>query len=715
LSSSAILVFAGLQALYCFAQTPALEDRRNIVPATPVLREQQKTEEQAEALLRDFETATKVAALGGLHYQADDNKRTWGDYCRNARTLTDRGEFRLAVREASKALYLGQGESNSTARAYASRDLAYGYNMAGDVDRALYWANQSLTITDGGVGRTVSRGNDLYAPAYKVRGDAYFRKGLFDQAIKDYELARSNLDFSSRDKVYVTLSLANAQLAKGNYPEAKKLFEQYEDSGEVRAKILALRGLGELALKQAQAETAARHFGAASQLAEKKNLDYLAIFARDGLARAKLAGADQDGALAELRAATEAAERLRSRFQSVEIRAGFFGDIQTTFDNAIQLLVKRGLFDEALLLSERSRSRTLGDLLRDRASAAGRSVFVAPFSLEELRKQLPGGTAVIVYHVLDNEIVAWAIRQGSSRGMLIPVSKRETTSLVTAMRDAIVKQSGDALPIAVRLYDLLVKPLELKEQETVVFVPHKMLHYLPFSALRAPKGWLVEERPIATAVSLDTISAAMERPLQSMAAPVLALGNPDLGIAALALPGAEVEVNQIATLYPDAAVYVRRDATRDRFLKQAVASQLVHVAAHASIDEIDPMYSYIKLAQGAGNSGDVEAHEIYKLNLSGARIVTLSTCNSGIGRVSLGDEFWGFKRSFIAAGARSLLLSLWPIIDESTPQLMKVFYDKLRTHSSAEALRLSQLELIKGGKYSDPVYWAPFLLVGDWR
>ena len=46
---------------------------------------------------------------------------------------------------------------------------------------------------------------------------------------------------------------------------------------------------------------------------------------------------------------------------------------------------------------------------------------------------------------------------------------------------------------------------------------------------------------------------------------------------------------------------------------------------------------------------------------------------------------------------------------------MKVFYDKLRTHSSAEALRLSQLELIKDGKYSDPVYWAPFLLVGDWR
>lgn len=428
LSSSAVLVFAGLQALYCFAQTPAIEDRRDIVPAAPALREQQKTTEQAEALLRDFEIATKVAAMGGLHYQADDNKLSWSRYCGNSVMLANSGEFRLAVREASKALYLGQGESNPTARAYASRDLAYAYNMAGDVDRALYWANQSLTLTDGGAGSTRLRGIELYAPAYKVRGDTYFRKGLFDQAIKDYELARSNLSFFSDNKVYVTLSSANAQLAKGNYSEAKKLFEQYEDSSEVQAKILALRGLGELALKQAQAETAARHFGAASQIAEKNKLDYLAISARDGLARAKLASADQEGALAELRAATGAAERLRGRFQSVEIKAGFFGDIQTTFDNAIQLLVKRGQFDEALLLSERSRSRTLGDLLRDRASAAGRSVFVAPFSLEELRKRLPGGSAVVVYHILDNEIVAWAIRQGASRGMLIPVSKKEITS-----------------------------------------------------------------------------------------------------------------------------------------------------------------------------------------------------------------------------------------------------------------------------------------------
>lgn len=344
-----------------------------------------------------------------------------------------------------------------------------------------------------------------------------------------------------------------------------------------------------MALKQAQAETAARRFGAASQLAEKNQLDYLAIFARDGLARAKLASADHDGGLAELLAATEAAERLRGRFQSVEIRAGFFGDIQTTFDHAIVLLVKRGQFEDALLLSERSRSRTLGDMLRDHASATGRSAFVAALSLDELQKRLPGNAAVVVYHILDNEIVAWAIRQEVSRGMLIPVSKKEITTLVTAMRDAIVKQSGNALPIAERLYDLLVKPLELRRQETVVFVPHKMLHYLPFSALRAPKGWLVEERPVATAVSLDTISAAMERPLQSRGASVLALGNPDLGIAALALPGAEIEVNQIATLYPDAAVYVGRNATRDRFLKQSVASQLVHVAAHASIDEINPM------------------------------------------------------------------------------------------------------------------------------
>ena len=133
------------------------------------------------------------------------------------------------------------------------------------------------------------------------------------------------------------------------------------------------------------------------------------------------------------------------------------------------------------------------------------------------------------------------------------------------------------------------------------------------------------------------------------------------------------------------------------------------------MDEIDPSYSAIKLAKDKLPRGDLEAHEVIKMNLSAARLVTISACESGLGKVADGDEFYGFKRAFLAAGARSLLLSLWPVEDDSTATLMTTFYRNFRDIPMFEALRQAQISLIKVTETSDPIFWAPFILVGDWR
>src|SRR5690242_6367198 len=86
------------------------------------------------AMLRDAETATGLLASGRLFYNADAEKKSWGQYCGQSLRLSERGEFRAAVREASKALFLGQDSSNAEALAYATRDLAYAYSLAGDLD-----------------------------------------------------------------------------------------------------------------------------------------------------------------------------------------------------------------------------------------------------------------------------------------------------------------------------------------------------------------------------------------------------------------------------------------------------------------------------------------------------------------------------------------------------------------------------------------------------
>ncbi len=197
---------------------------------------------------------------------------------------------------------------------------------------------------------------------------------------------------------------------------------------------------------------------------------------------------------------------------------------------------------------------------------------------------------------------------------------------------------------------------------------------------------------------------------------LVAFGNPLLLAGDLpSLPGAEIEVEKISALFADKSTFLREAATKERFVATSLASAYVHVAAHAQVDDIDPMYSRIRFSADANGKGDLEAREFYSLNLSGTRLVTLSACDSGLGKVANGDEFWGFKRTLLGAGVRTMVVSLWPVADDSTPRLMQRFYESLRVASSAEALRSGQLELLQKSEFSHPYYWAPFTLFGDWR
>ncbi len=131
------------------------------------------------------------------------------------------------------------------------------------------------------------------------------------------------------------------------------------------------------------------------------------------------------------------------------------------------------------------------------------------------------------------------------------------------------------------------------------------------------------------------------------------------------------------------------------------------------MDKIDPLYSKLYLAPSPGNSGVFEARDAYSLKLEGTTLITLSACETGLGRVSRGDEVWGFTRSFLGAGASSLIVSLWPVSDESTELLMKKLYSELRQgKDKGEALRMAAVSVLADSRYSDPYYWGPFVLVG---
>ena len=291
-------------------------------------------------------------------------------------------------------------------------------------------------------------------------------------------------------------------------------------------------------------------------------------------------------------------------------------------------------------------------------------------TLAQVQAAIPDGTALLSYYSLPDSLLLWTVRPHAVSLARIPIGRDAIYQQVKAFRAAIVARDRAATAAdATHLYDALVRPAQLAPGEAVVIVPHGDLHYLPFAALRDGGHWMAAQRPVSYAMSATGFAQAPPLPGHGMN--ILALGDPDLGDPSAALPAAASEVTGIKAVFPGAAVFIGKDATRQRFVAAAPAVDVAHIAAHAVIDHVDPIYSAIWLAGPTPLQGRLEAHDIYGLPLQHVDLVVLSACATGMGAVANGDEFYGFTSAFLAAGARNVIVTLWPIYDPSTAVLME--------------------------------------------
>jgi CHAT domain-containing protein len=178
---------------------------------------------------------------------------------------------------------------------------------------------------------------------------------------------------------------------------------------------------------------------------------------------------------------------------------------------------------------------------------------------------------------------------------------------------------------------------------------------------------------------------------------------------------AEKEVKYIARSFKGAEVYTGNKATEKRFKERAYDFRWIHLATHYLVDDAQPMYSKIMLAQSEADEEDgmLQTYEIYNLQLN-ADMVVLSGCNTGLGKMIRGEGLLGIARAFQYAGASSLLVSLWPVEDETTAYLMQSFYRNLKNGGPKnEALQKAKIELIHSNDAkNNPFYWGPFVLMG---
>ncbi len=398
-----------------------------------------------------------------------------------------------------------------------------------------------------------------------------------------------------------------------------------------------------------------------------------------------------------------------------------------------------------------------------------------PLDLGGVRDALDPGTVLLSYSIGEEKSFLFVVEPAGAKTpgagltvLTLSAGEKLLREKVEAFRNVIQRHNASDQQLlnqqAAELYDLLIMPAEglIAANERILISPDGPLHTLPFGSLmkkerkikRETRRYLIEWKPIHTVVSA-TVYAELKKARREAADPssvrVAAFGDPKYDAAAKTntseirngelrsmvlrgfglapLPSTRTEVESIAKLYAgQIAEYLGEEATEERAKSIGKEVRYIHFAVHGLLDERFPLNSALVFTirenpvEGQDN-GLLQAWEVFEQVHIDADLVTLSACETSLGKEMGGEGLVGLTRAFEYAGARSVLASLWSVSDESTAELMKRFYRYLKAgNSKDEALRAAQMDLIKPVKGNNsvserahPFYWAAFQLTGDWK
>ncbi len=250
------------------------------------------------------------------------------------------------------------------------------------------------------------------------------------------------------------------------------------------------------------------------------------------------------------------------------------------------------------------------------------------------------------------------------------------------------------------LYHELIAPVASRLKAShLVFVPHGLLHYVPFHALYDGTEHLIDRHTVSYSPSASIFALSQSRTANSSGA-ALVFGIPDLQAPAIL-----DEVQALTRVLARAELFIGKNATEHVLRSQGPNSRIIHIATHGRFRQDNPMFSAIRMGDSF-----LSLFDLYQLRLP-VELITLSGCSTGLNVVSAGDELIGLARGLMHAGAQSLILSLWDVHDKSTAKFMTVFYRLLEEgKNKPAALRGAMLAL--RSSYPHPYQWAPFILVG---
>ncbi|MES1221615.1 MAG: CHAT domain-containing protein, partial [Bacteroidota bacterium] len=349
-----------------------------------------------------------------------------------------------------------------------------------------------------------------------------------------------------------------------------------------------------------------------------------------------------------------------------------------------------------------------------------------PSIIDLQNKTLDNKTALLSYHLSQRELITFVVMTGSFTYYKQTIDSsffKKLQDFIHSVHDVNGENKFNGVENAQRLYFNLFSAIKNKLSgiNRLVIIPDDELNYLPFEALQDENGnYLVNSFAIQYQYSTALIGEVNERKNDN---------NEILGIAPFATSGfsdttrkikfdplfnSGTEINNL-----NGKTHLDKQATKSAFLQNANHYTIIHLATHASVNDDFPERSFIAFYPDSKDNL-LFAQEIYDLNLDSTKLVILSACETGSGRLIRGEGMMSLSRAFAYAGCPNIITSLWKAEDKTTAFLsQQLHYYLKKGYTRDKALQQAKIDLLNSDRieqrFKTPNYWAHLILIDNYE
>jgi CHAT domain-containing protein len=628
------------------------------------------------------------------------------------------GQYKKAIDFYEQQLAIAQQIQDLLGQANALNNLGTVYEALGQYEIDIKYQKQSLNI--------YQKIKYRHGEACSL-GNLSFAYSALDRYDLDIDYQQQSLDISKelgdlQGEATSLGSLGNTYLLLGKYDVAVDYYQQWlktsQEIGDRQGEAKSMQGLGiAFYYLEKYQEAINYHQNALKISREIGDFDSQGtILTNLGYSLFRLGQTEESEII--LKEGIKIKESLRLDLKDSH-KISIFEEQAFTYRLLQEVLVCQNKLLEALEISELGRTRAFVDLLADhlfyQTHIQNLATQITYHNIQEVAR-LQNST-LIEYSIVNSNklLLIWIVKPTGEINFCsvkLEFANQEHVSLsnlITQARTSLdvldsKNNTSDNFIELQQLYKILIQPifslLPTDPKASIIFVPQDTLFLIPFPALQDAEGkFLIEKHIIVTAPSIQVLELTQKRSAEvKTSLDALVVGDPKMPTIPLTeppvelkdLPWAKIEAQAIAPLFNTQAI-TGADATKAYITQLLPKARLIHLATHGLLDDIRQLGipGAIALAPSDDDNGFLTAGEIYDMKLN-AELVVLSACSTGQGKIT-GDGVVGLSRCLIAAGVKSVIVSLWSVDDLSTALLMVKFY-QIFQQKVAAAIALNEAQ-----------------------